>query len=437
MRWKWLFGSVLALTVVLIFVATRRRYAKRAAFPTTTTVTRLPIRAPLVRPDLRVMATLRANEKRTSTLFMTVDSGATGVTMPATAYHALGLETLRGVTIRSGDPFGRILTHDAGEVPEMILGSLTVREVITALGDAPVLGQSILTHAPWEIDWDRGMLTLGGNAWAGDARTTLIPVRHEADGEVVRILVDGVPIDMILDTGAFVSMIPETRGDGLSARRLPPTILGSVGGETIVRRAFVGNVKLGALDVGVNEFAAVATAGRRATFGLLGLDVLSRYQLQVVPGKHLALRPRGDVRQMTAERLARWSFLPTSCEHPGCVHGELSEGSKLTVTLDADLAQSIEVLLGCKGDRDDTFVPTGSSFGFGHPPAIARHVRVRMPGIRRGEALHTTIPNASLWFDAECRTLEALDVSPLAPVTAAEVNDAPTEAAELHAMYWP
>lgn len=435
----------MALLTVLfgVILAGRGRYERRAVFPASPPVTTLPIRGPLVRPDLTVAATVRISERRSTTLWMTVDSGATGVTMPTESFYGLGLDALRDVTVRQEDPTGRILMREAGLLPQLKLGELVVEDVVTALGGAAtVLGQSVLAHSPWEIDWDRGLLTLGATPWAATTETVIVPVRRVGDAEVVTLHLDGAPIDMVLDTGAFASMIPEAVGSAarLPSRRLPPTVMHSLGGELIVRRLFSGSARLGAASVGRIELAAVATGGKRASLGLLGLDVLSRYRVQVIPGSHLALRPRGDVRKTTAERIARWSFVPSTCPHPGCVHAELApdgEDATLTVTLDADLAQPIEVLLGCAGDHGDTTVKTGSSFAFGAPPEVARHVRVRLPSTR-GAVAKITIPRGARWFSsagADCHALEALDVSPIVPVA----TDAPPpeQAGELLATFWP
>jgi hypothetical protein len=112
--------------------------------------------------------------------------------------------------------------------------------------------------------------------------------------------------------------------------------------------------------------------------------------------------------------------------------------AELTVTLDADLDQPIEALLGCAGDHGDTIVPTGSSFAFGAPPDVARHIRVRLPSRARGSTSQITIRDGASWFSAagaDCHALEALDVSPLLAVATAQP---PAEqGGELLATFWP
>jgi hypothetical protein len=149
------------------------------------------------------------------------------------------------------------------------------------------------------------------------------------------------------------------------------------------------------------------------------------------------------VRKVTAERIARWSFVPTTCEHAGCVHaGLVAKGSDatLTVTLDADLDRPVEVLLGCAGDHNDTSVPTGSSFAFGAAPDVARHVRVRLPNTKRGAVSETVMINGASWFSgggADCHTLEALDVSPLSAFASGTTPEESAPEVELQASFWP
>lgn len=433
------FAVVALIVLVVAVLARRRRYEERVVFPASPEVARLAIRAPLIRPDLSVSATLHASERHSAVRWMTVDSGATGITMPAAAFHELGLDVLRGVTVRMEDPSGRVSEREAGLVPRMSLGPLVLEDVVVALGAEPtVLGQSVLAHAPWEIDWDRGLLTLGATPWESDA--TFVPLRKMGDSDVVTLTIDGAPIDMVLDTGAFASTLPERVGTAarLSSRRLPPTVLHSLGGEVVVRRVFGGDARLGHESLGHLELASIASGGRRAALGLLGLDVLSRFHVQIVPGKHLALRPRGDVQKTRVERIGRWSFVPTSCEHVGCVHASLTakgDDAELRVTLEADLDRSVEVLLGCAGDH--AAVPTDSSFGFGNPSGIARHVRTLLPSRARGSVSTTTIHGGAHWFSSGegCHALEALDLSPLA--ANADAAEPPPAESDLQASYWP
>jgi predicted aspartyl protease len=389
--------------MVVGYLSQRKRVERRAIFPSSPPITRLPIRAPLGRPDLSVMATLRVSEKKSAPVWMSVDSGATGVTMPTESYYGLGLDRLTGVTVRQEDPTGRVIHRDAGLVPQMTLGPLVIEDVVTALGGgATVLGQSVLSHGSWEIDWDRGLLTLGASRWTSDA--TILPLRKEGDSEVVTMTIDGAPVDMVLDTGAYVSTIPETVGDGagLHWKRTAPTTLHALTGEIVVRRTFVGDVKLGPLTIGRMELAGIHSGGRRAKLGLLGLDVLSRYHVQVIPGAAIALRPRHDV--APRERIARWDFIPQSCEHMGCVHATFADGH-LRVAIEADIEQPLEVLFACGSGK----------------------LRVRMPRTRNAEAV---LP------DAPCTSLDTLDVAPLAP-TAFTANEPEPSGNQLQAMLWP
>lgn len=424
----------LALSVasaLIVLLGRRAKIEQRVVFPPNPPRVSLAIRDPLVRPDLTVMATLRRTPKRGAAVWMTVDSGATGVTLPATTYHSLGLDLLRDVRIRTEDARGHVLTRDAGLVPDLVLGPLVVNEVITAVGgDQHVLGQSILTHTPWEIDWDRGRLTLGAAPWPADGAVSL-PLRHEGDSEIVTLDLGGVPVDLVLDTGAFASTLPESVGlrAGLEARGLAlPTVLKSVAGQVLVHQVFLGKARLGPLGEVPLELAALTSVGRRAPFGLLGLDVLSRFTVRVEPGKRLWLRPRKDVADTVRERLARWSFLP-GCAHPGCLVATL-EASKddavLSVTYEADVTRPLDVLLGCEGAP---FSPRATMLTGDGVVAAPKVLRARVPIGFPSEPRSVSIRRGATWFGAGgagCKELAVIDLAPasLEPTDAAVADSA-------------
>jgi len=410
------FGVVALIVAVVALLGMRRRYEHRAVFPTSPPVARLAMRSPLVRPDLSVAANVRASKNRVAPIWMTVDSGATGVTLTNTTFAPLGLDMLTGVKVRSEDPLGRTLVREAGLLPELALGDLVVEDVGAAIGgEATVLGQSVLAYGTWEIDWDRGLLTLGASPWPEGGDTTFVPLRTDGDAEIVSLTMDGTPLDMIVDTGARLSTIPESVGtrSGLAMQRGRPTTLNALGGgELVVHRLFSGEARLGSRDLGNVVLAALATGGRRAGYGLLGLDVLSRFHLQIVPGSHLALRPRGDERKTAAERVARWSFVPRTCEHLGCVRVERAP-RQLVMTLEADLAQTVELWLACTDDH------------------VAGHVRV---GVARGPLGATS--KTSLPAEFECPSLQVVDVAPIPPPGLAVSPMEPQPDVQLQAGIW-
>lgn len=412
------FLALSALSALVVLLGRRAKIEQRVVFPPNPPRVSLAIRDPLVRPDLTVMATLRRNGKRGAAVWMTVDSGATGVTLPATTYHSLGLDLLRDVRIRTEDARGHVLTRDAGLVPDLVLGPLVVNEVITAVGgDQHVLGQSILSHTPWEIDWDRGKLTLGAAPWGDEPTVVSLPLRREGDSEVVTVDLGGVPVDLVVDTGAFASTLPESVGlrAGLEARGLAlPTVLRSVAGQVLVRQVFLGKARLGALGEVPLELAALTSVGRRAPYGLLGLDVLSRYSVRVEPGKRLWLKPRKDVAETVRERLARWSFLP-GCAHPGCLVTTLEESKEdavLAVTYEADVTRPVDVLLGCDGAPFQPRAATLTGDGVVHAPKL---LRVRVPIGFPSEPASVRIRRGATWFGsngAGCKQLAVIDLAP-------------------------
>ena len=413
------FLALSVLSLVVLRVTRRGRYETRVVFPEHAPMVTLAIRDPLVRPDLTVMATLRRSPKRGTAVWMTVDSGATGVTLPDTTYYSLGLDLLSGVRIRTEDARGNVLTRDAGLVPDMILGPLVLNDVVTAIGgNQHVLGQSILTHAPWEIDWDRGKLTLGAAAWPKDSEAIALPLRREGDSDVATVEIGGVPIDMVLDTGALASTIPESVGTraGLDGRALAyPMVLHSAAGQILVRKVFLGELRLGALGIHPLELASMSSVGRRAPFGLLGLDVLSRFHVRVEPGVRLWLRPRRDLGITAAERLARWSFLP-SCKRLGCLEASVEavgEDAVVHVTYETDLARPLDVLFSCASNPGQ---PTaGTTLASDALVRAPRQLRLRVPAGFPGEPASVKVRRGGAWFGsggAGCADLAVVDLSP-------------------------
>src|SRR5262249_54453402 len=101
-----------------------------------------------------------------------------------------------------------------GLLSSLTLGDLMVRDVpvtVTRLDGAMsrpgYLGQGILDHAPWEIDWDRGTLTLGATPWPEGPDMIVVPLRRRLGKDMVTVQVDGHPIELELDTGSSLSVI--------------------------------------------------------------------------------------------------------------------------------------------------------------------------------------------------------------------------------------
>jgi hypothetical protein len=158
-----------------------------------------------------------------------------------------------------------------------------------------------------------------------------------------------------------------------------------------------------------------------AELSMLGLDVLSRFDFLVVPGKRIVLRPRGDLRSLTRQRLERWAWLP-SCPSPGCLTARFEDEplGALTLEVEENLHRTLSVTLVCAAEttlQSDklTLASLMTSDGFGVP---FTRVVVRLQRLVRGRhRIH--VPHAArFWFAPDgsgCRELRVLDIAPERP----------------------
>src|SRR5262249_54154395 len=156
---------------------------------------------------------------------------------------------------------------------------------------------------------------------------------------MVTVQVDGHPVELILDTGATASRITAAaaREAGLSVHAMGPRT-----------HAVSGDAALGPLQLGRMDF--VTLSPRLLSNGVLGLDVLSRYRLQVVHGERLALRPRGDTWEAARERIARWPWT-RACPSTGCFRARIEPAgndARIVLSFQVDVPYPVSLLVGCR-----------------------------------------------------------------------------------------
>jgi len=240
-------------------------------------------------------------------------------------------------------------------VPRLELGELEVSSVAflvnTLAGPAAelgLIGQSILSRMPWEISWDRGVVTLGAPPWPDGADVSSVPLDRFASGvETATVRVNGRSLKMMLDTGAVVSAIPESAAGelGLEAEEVPGHTFGGASGAFRADRAYTADIELGTAKLGEQRFMISVSRN----LAVLGRDILGQFNVEIVPGRRLLLRPRGDLRLTAEERVRRWPWMP-ACRSAACVHARIepSEGAcRLAVDVEAALPGPIEILFGC------------------------------------------------------------------------------------------
>ena len=257
-------------------------------FPAWPTAVVLPIRDPILDPDPSVPVTLPGRDGPWSA-WMFVDTGVPDAALlPSASVDRLERHYADRFVLPIQFFQAPVQIAREGLLSSLTLGDLVVRDVpvsVTGL-DHPkfhsgMLGQGILGHAPWEIDWDRGTLALGATPWPEGPDTTVVPLRRAWGYDVVTVQVDGHPVEMILDTGNEVSVIPAD-----TARDVGLSVHAVVDRRThVMDNVTSGDAALGPLRLGRIDFGSIPHLW--LGYGLLGLDVLSRYRIQIVPGKRL------------------------------------------------------------------------------------------------------------------------------------------------------
>jgi hypothetical protein len=150
---------------------------------------------------------------------------------------------------------------------------------------------------------------------------------------------------------------------------------------------------------------------------MLGLDVLSRYDIQVVPGERLALRPRGDPWETAPARIARWPWT-RACRTLGCVRAHVEPAGdepKVVFSFEVDVPHPVVVALGCRqadpvGAHVLSFSERVSS---GRASGPWYHIAVRVPSAAKDQVGEAVVFGGSGWLARTgCRDLSVLDVVP-------------------------
>ncbi len=302
----------------------------------------LRIRDPILRPDLAVEAAVLGPDGTRTTIWMLLDSGATIGSLPAHVAADLHLVEERRATMIAINGLARTSVVVA---PRLELGELGVSNVAflvnTLAGPAAelgLIGQSVLSRMPWEISWDRGVVTLGVQPWPDGTDVSSVPLEPFANGvETITVRVNGRPLKMMLDTGSVVSAIPESvAGElGLEAEQLPEHTFGGASGTFRADRVYTADIELGTAKLEEQRFMPSVSRN----LAVLGRDILGQFNVEIVPGRRLSLRPRGDLRLTAEARVRRWPWIP-ACRSPGCAHARIEPNeaaSRLEVDIEAAL----------------------------------------------------------------------------------------------------
>jgi predicted aspartyl protease len=286
---------------IALRLGARPRHEVRATFPRARGPVTLPLRASAPGRPLEVDAELRIDD-RSIRAPMIIDTGATGITLPMPMFLGLGASPLSDVRVRTEDARGQVRELPAGELSELRLGALPLTDVVVALGETPILGQAVLAHAPWSLDWRARTLTLDAVERPLGLDWSALPLSKDGDVDLVTVEVAGKPVSLVLDLGALISTLDPAAASAIGLAAVPlgrPVTLHSAHGERVIRSLFLGDARLGERSIrgadGEEGFAfaplsVAADKPRRA--GLLGLDALGQFCLFVEPGQRLWIAPR-------------------------------------------------------------------------------------------------------------------------------------------------
>jgi predicted aspartyl protease len=388
--------------------------------------TAIPIRDPLNGPALAVPMRARGSNGLERSVWATVDSGMTSVGLEQRILDELGIAPVPGVRAKSLDAVGRSSTLEIVRVPEIGLGGLRIQNALATTRGRTVLGQSILSQSGcWEIDWDRGLLTLSAELATKGPPLFRIAFEPRASSihDWLELSLGGHRVKFLLDTGAQVSMVPEA-----VARRLKLPIqdlpyaqqFSTIAGSVAVKRMVEVELTAGGQSLGPRRFFVVDSGALED--GLLGLDFLIDYRVLVLPGKELLLYPRTSLRSETALRLERWGPLP-ACEHPACVSAQLmpnGDDATLSIAFERDLPGPRELTFECSDTSESATRPLTFSelLTMGRVRAGFKRVIARLPEARAAATQSINVRLAGrLWFGprgARCRELSVLDWAPSA-----------------------
>jgi hypothetical protein len=280
-----------------------------------------------------------------------------------------------------------------------------------------VLGHPVLRETTWEISWSGGTLTLEAKPWPAAGTVRVAPLAPLGPGYGVEVKVNGRPVRMLFDTGAIPSMLPESliASHGLETAAYEGTPAAD-GHDAAAARVIIADAEIGGVRFVRHRFVQ----GRAGDTPVLGLDLLARFDIQVVPDRGLFLKPRdGDLRASAAQRIRRWSWMP-ACKVVGCARGRVvgtGKQSRVEIDFDVKLPRPLQFLMGCAERReaeepapwmDWTAPPAtrGQHLVIDAKETVPRKAKVAAPGLN----LSLVLPNG-----AGCKKLHVLDVAPIAP----------------------
>jgi clan AA aspartic protease (TIGR02281 family) len=165
---------------------------------------------------------------------------------------------------------------------------------LKGIEDLPLLGQSFFTSFDYTIDEASKsiLLTKGGRAISGISHTNTdpwaVPFDWEGKSMVVKVEINGKPLEMIFDTGAYAIALNEKAVHDLHIpvpAESPSGQTAGYGGTSVHTELDVGSIRLGPITQ--KDVHVIILPDRALTKPLLGLPFFSDYQYTVDSEHHL------------------------------------------------------------------------------------------------------------------------------------------------------
>jgi predicted aspartyl protease len=407
---------------------------------------KIPLLTPLERRSAYVLAELEGapdadGKPRRRTISVLVDTGAR-TNIPPRVIQDLGLEVVKSKRRKGGDAHGFTAFLEESAVPQIRLGDLVLTDVpVLATSTIALVGADILFRYPIEIDFDRGMLTIGAGAWPRTASIAAVPIEARYTGQsTIHLSLDGTEVLFFLDSGADTTSIDFKAADalGIVRKKLDKKMIrrGLYSEINIAEVYPIERVQAGGHDFGPAELVPLPKFRRggalnEKVIGLLGMDLLGCARFRIDYDQHLVeLAPRGLAQAHLRERVSRWPWA-APCGDGGC----------LAVSLEPkDGAVALQV-------RELRAIPVPASYTFSCASAGGAvdprlpFVSVNLGPLAEGQSLGLTTTNRNrppvgrlldaLANPERCPSLTLVDVNPIqegAPIGRTWIHDPPARA---------
>jgi hypothetical protein len=363
----------------------------------------LALRDPLLAPDVSIAAYREGPDGPTEPFWTKVSSAHKGMSLAV--WRLIGESSLGHGLHGWRNAFA--------DVPRVAAYEKYLRDDLIEDGTIAVLGQDVLSKVPWEIDWDKGTLTLGAPAWPpGEPGAVRVPIERRDGVDLVVMKAAEYSFEMALSTTLHRSIVPEIVG-------IPRTPF-DLGALPNPDHEFIADPSIGPVSIGLRRFSVPRR--KRLPYGFLGLDVLGCVGFRVVPGRELWLRPRKNDAETARERIARF-VSSDGCRHLGCVEAHVDRGARpKQLVVDVERAFSFPPLLvlACAGDATPIVPSTCNDRLWrslhGVPLDPPHHMVVPLPAKTSGRIVRPIddTPSVQPW-EWPCADLTLVDVVPLEP----------------------